>query len=86
MLSTTYTQQRIDIKKRKTSEDALEKDITPLIYSAGKPVTAAKFYDLMELMEFIAPQYRSFYERLQQDADIEDYGLASGDSDDECSS
>ena len=66
-----------------TPEDALEKAITPLLYPAGRPVTAAKFNDLMELIEFIAPQYRSFYERLQQDADIEDYGLASGDSDDE---
>ena len=63
----SYKQQRIDIKKRKTPEDALEKAITPLFNPAGRSVTAAKFNDIMELIEFIAPQYRSFYKRLQQD-------------------
>ena len=62
----SYTEQRIVIKKRKTPEDALEKAITPLLYPAGRPVTAARFNDLMELIEFIAPQYRFFYERLQK--------------------
>ena len=71
-LDNSYTQQRIDIKKKKTWEDALGKAITPLLYPAGRPVTATKFKWLMELIEFIAPQYRSFYERLQQDADIDD--------------
>ena len=77
----SYTRQRIDNKKRKTPEDVLKKAITPLLYPAERKVTAAKFNNLVVLMEFIAPQYRYFYERLQQDADIEDYGLASGDSD-----
>ncbi|XP_067646248.1 uncharacterized protein [Eurosta solidaginis] len=74
---------KIEINRNNVSDDALKLASTPLLFPLGRPISDAKFSDLMKLMEFIGPEHRQFYENLQKDANAKDYGLASGGSDDE---
>ncbi|XP_067647887.1 uncharacterized protein [Eurosta solidaginis] len=74
---------KIEINRNNVSDDALKLASTPLLFPLGRPITDAKFSDLMKLIEFIGPEHREFYENLQKDANAKDYGLASEGSDDE---
>ncbi|XP_067647159.1 uncharacterized protein [Eurosta solidaginis] len=74
---------KIEINRNNVSDDALKLASTPLLFPLGRPITDAKFSDLMKLMEFIGPEHRQFYENLQKDANAKEYELASEGSDDE---
>ncbi|XP_067643864.1 uncharacterized protein [Eurosta solidaginis] len=74
---------KIEINRNNVSDDALKLASTPLLFPLGRPITDAKFSDLLKLIEFIGPEHRQFYENLKKDANAKDYGLASGGSDDE---
>ena len=77
----TNEMQRIDVKKRKIPEDAMQFSETPLLYPLVNAISKAKFDDLQQLKQFLQPQYRLFYEKLICDANSVDYGMASGTSD-----
>ncbi|XP_067648414.1 uncharacterized protein [Eurosta solidaginis] len=74
---------KIEINRNNVSDDALKLASTPLLFPLGRPITDAKFSDLMKLVESIGPEHRQFYENLQKDANAKEYELASEGSDDE---
>lgn len=74
---------RINISKKDvTVDDFLSSEMRQL---STRTITKKKYDDLISLLRFIPNEYHSFYKELKykDDDKIDDFGLASGDSDDE---
>lgn len=73
----------IDISRKDVDpEDFVNSDICQL---PQRLITKQKYNDLMSILRFIPSEYHDFYKQLKykDDGNDEDFGLASGDSDDD---
>lgn len=75
------TEQQANLSKKLSTENLfVNSDLEPL-FRNGRPITTAKFNDLMELIKYIPMKYHDFYKGLKCEQTDNDYGLASGCSD-----